>query len=91
MVSPQSEVTTCPELSSHVSLQLSDATVMAYCSGQVFIPFLATLTAILMIIAVNPCLRAKKSCRRFTGQLMEADTECFYQEYIHVLYRQEKE
>lgn len=84
-----SDVATCPELSYHVSLQLSDATAMAN-SRQDFLPLVVTLTAILMIVAKIPCLKGKKSSRIFTGQLMEADAKRFYQEYIHVLYRQEK-
>lgn len=84
-----SDVATCPELSYCASLQLSDATAMAN-SRQDFLNFIVTLTAILMIVAKIPCLKGKKSSRIFTGQLMEADSEHFYQEYIHVLYRQEK-
>lgn len=84
-----SEVATCPELSYHVIPQLRDATAMAN-SRQDFLPFIVTLTAILTIIAIIPCLKGKKSSRIFTGQLMEADAERFYQEYVHVLYRQEK-
>lgn len=83
-----SEVATCSELS-YVSPQFSDATAVAN-SRQEFLPFIVTLTAILMIVAIIPCLKGKKSSRIFTGQLMEADTERFYQEYVHVLYRQEK-
>lgn len=84
-----SEVATCPELSYHVIPQLRDATAMAN-SRQDFLPFIVTLTAILTIVAIIPCLKGKKSSRIFTGQLMEADAERFYQEYVHVLYRQEK-
>lgn len=83
-----SEVATCPELS-YVSRQLSDATTMAN-SRQDFLPFIVTLTAILMIIAIITCLKGKKSSRIFTGQLMEVDAECFYQEHVHVLYMEKE-
>lgn len=51
-----SDVATCPELSYHVSLQLSDATAMAN-SRQDFLPFIVTLTAILMVVAKIPFKR----------------------------------